>query len=169
MHLHSDADADASLTSYLAVGRYYSGEAHAYVPTLFIGGNHEASNYLGELFYGGWAAPDIYYLGACGVVRFGGLRIGGISGIFKSHDYRAGRHEAAPFDNSSLRSTYVRAQRHARLGTLTVPHCTESLNHNHAVRHLSSPRHVTMLSSVVISAPPRADADLSSRSKPSLI
>jgi len=31
--------------------------------TIFIGGNHEASNYLQELPYGGWVAPNIYYLG----------------------------------------------------------------------------------------------------------
>ena len=43
--------------------RYYSGEKTAPVLTLFIGGNHEASNYLQELPYGGWVAPKIYYLG----------------------------------------------------------------------------------------------------------
>lgn len=30
---------------------------------MFIGGNHEASNHLQELPYGGWVAPNIYYLG----------------------------------------------------------------------------------------------------------
>jgi len=33
--------------------------------TIFIGGNHEASNYLQELPYGGWVAHNIYYLGEC--------------------------------------------------------------------------------------------------------
>jgi hypothetical protein len=31
-----------------------------------VGGNHEASNYMRELFYGGWAAPNIYFLGYSG-------------------------------------------------------------------------------------------------------
>lgn len=57
--------------------RYYSGEKKAPVLTIFIGGNHEASNYLQELPYGGWVAPNIYYLGRAGVVNFGGIRIGG--------------------------------------------------------------------------------------------
>ena len=38
--------------------------------------------------YGGWVAPNIYYLGNAGVVQFGGLRIAGLSGIYKSNDYR---------------------------------------------------------------------------------
>jgi hypothetical protein len=32
-----------------------------------VGGNHEASNYLQELPYGGWVAPNIYYLGYAGL------------------------------------------------------------------------------------------------------
>ncbi len=53
------------------------------VPTLFIGGNHEAANHSWELYYGGWAAPNIYYLGAAGCIKFGGLRIAGLSGTYK--------------------------------------------------------------------------------------
>jgi lariat debranching enzyme len=69
---------------------YYAGEKKAPILTIFIGGNHEASQPLRELYYGGWVAPNIYYMGAAGVVRYGGLRIGGMSGIYKSHDYRMG-------------------------------------------------------------------------------
>lgn len=43
--------------------RYYSGEKTAPILTIFIGGNHEASNYLAELPYGGWVCPNIYYMG----------------------------------------------------------------------------------------------------------
>ena len=38
--------------------------------TIFVGGNHEASNYLQELPYGGWVAPNIYYLGYAGWCPF---------------------------------------------------------------------------------------------------
>ncbi len=53
-----------------------------------VGGNHEAANHLWELHYGGWVAPNIYYLGAAGVVQFGGLRIAGLSGIYNPRHYR---------------------------------------------------------------------------------
>ena len=51
--------------------RYYSGEKKAPILTIFIGGNHEASNYLQELPYGGWVAPNIYYLGKIYSYYFG--------------------------------------------------------------------------------------------------
>uniref|UniRef100_G3VX74 Debranching RNA lariats 1 n=1 Tax=Sarcophilus harrisii TaxID=9305 RepID=G3VX74_SARHA len=59
--------------------RYYSGEKKAPVLTIFIGGNHEASNHLQELPYGGWVAPNIYYLG---------------------------HYECPPYDQNSVRSVY---------------------------------------------------------------
>jgi lariat debranching enzyme len=87
--------------------RYYSGETKAPVPTLFIGGNHEASNYLWELYYGGFVAPDVYYLGHSGVVKFGDLRIGGLSGIFKGNDYRKGHYERPPYTHGGeVKSAY---------------------------------------------------------------
>lgn len=76
------------------------------VLTLVIGGNHEASNYFAELLYGGWLAPNIYFLGYAGVVRFRGLRIGGISGIYKSYDFFKGRSEFPPYSESAKKSTY---------------------------------------------------------------
>eukprot|EP00172_Hildenbrandia_rubra_P002906 Plantae.Rhodophyta-Hildenbrandia_rubra.ctg41400.p1 GENE.Plantae.Rhodophyta-Hildenbrandia_rubra.ctg41400~~Plantae.Rhodophyta-Hildenbrandia_rubra.ctg41400.p1 ORF type:complete len:424 (+),score=55.08 Plantae.Rhodophyta-Hildenbrandia_rubra.ctg41400:220-1491(+) len=86
--------------------RYYNGEKRAPVPTIFIGGNHEASNHLQELPLGGLVAPNIYYLGTAGVVWFNGLRIGGMSGIYASHDYDRPRIERPPYPGSQLRSVY---------------------------------------------------------------
>eukprot|EP00054_Salpingoeca_dolichothecata_P027526 m.202541 g.202541 ORF g.202541 m.202541 type:complete len:924 (-) comp25984_c1_seq9:87-2858(-) len=86
--------------------KYYSGEKTAPVLTIFIGGNHEASNFLWELPYGGWVAPNIYYLGYAGVVNFGGLRIGGLTGIYKQHDYFKGHYEQPPLNDKSKRSFY---------------------------------------------------------------
>ncbi|KAJ0178230.1 hypothetical protein K1T71_006053 [Dendrolimus kikuchii] len=86
--------------------KYYSGEKRAPILTIFIGGNHEASNYLQELPYGGWVAPNIYYLGRAGVIKFGNLRIGGISGIYKGRDYNQGLWECVPYNQNSLRTVY---------------------------------------------------------------
>ena len=59
--------------------KYYNGDCVAPVTTLFIGGNHEASNFMQELPCGGWVAPNIFYMGYACVVEFAGLRIGGVS------------------------------------------------------------------------------------------
>lgn len=98
---------------------YYSGQKIAPILTIMIGGNHEASNYLQELHYGGWVAPNIYYLGAAGVVNLckmrkgedgedvvSVLRIAGVSGIYKANHYLLGRYEMPPYDSGSLRSVY---------------------------------------------------------------
>eukprot|EP01061_Rhynchopus_euleeides_P015192 TRINITY_DN26012_c0_g1_i1.p1 TRINITY_DN26012_c0_g1~~TRINITY_DN26012_c0_g1_i1.p1 ORF type:complete len:505 (+),score=153.39 TRINITY_DN26012_c0_g1_i1:86-1600(+) len=89
---------------------YYRGEKRAPVLTIFIGGNHEASNYLWENYYGGWVADNIYFLGVSGVVHIGGLTICGSSGIFKQGDYTKGYTERPPYGPDSQRSIYhVRA------------------------------------------------------------
>ncbi|KAL1920001.1 uncharacterized protein VTP21DRAFT_1147 [Calcarisporiella thermophila] len=86
--------------------KYYSGRKKAPVKTLFIGGNHEASNYLWELYYGGWVCENIYFLGFSGVVRFGGLRIGGLSGIYKANHHHQGYFERMPYSEGDMRSIY---------------------------------------------------------------
>ncbi|CAK7219422.1 lariat debranching enzyme [Sporothrix bragantina] len=105
--------ADLNLMSvpskYRAMGDfhlYYSGARKAPYLTVFIGGNHEAAGYLWELFYGGWVAPNIYYWGAANVLRFGPLRIAGMSGIWKGMDYRQPHHERIPFRQDDIKSFY---------------------------------------------------------------
>ncbi|XP_015911044.1 uncharacterized protein [Parasteatoda tepidariorum] len=86
--------------------KYYSGEKKAPILTIFIGGNHEASNYLSELSYGGWVCPNIYYMGYANVINIGGLRIAGLSGIYKGQDYLKGHFETPPYDKSTVKSIY---------------------------------------------------------------
>ncbi|KAF7324875.1 DBR1-domain-containing protein [Mycena kentingensis (nom. inval.)] len=86
--------------------QYYTSQKTAPILTIIIGGNHEASNYMWELFHGGWVAPNMYYLGAAGSVRVNGLRVAGASGIFKSHDYSRGYYETMPYDRGTMRSIY---------------------------------------------------------------
>ena len=85
---------------------YVTGVKTAPVPTVFVGGNHEASNVLQSLYYGGYVAPNIFFLGFAGVVNFGYLRICGISGIQNDAHYNLGHYERPPYDESSLRSVY---------------------------------------------------------------
>ncbi|ORX61853.1 Metallo-dependent phosphatase [Hesseltinella vesiculosa] len=86
--------------------KYYAGIAKAPYPTIFIGGNHEASNYLWELYHGGWVCDNIYYLGQAGVIQYNGVRIGGLSGIFNDHHYQRGHYEKSPYSPSNIRSVY---------------------------------------------------------------
>ncbi|KAK3387558.1 lariat debranching enzyme, C-terminal domain-containing protein [Podospora didyma] len=85
---------------------YYSGARKAPYLTLFVAGNHEASSHLWELYYGGWAASNIYYMGAANVLRLGPLRIMGMSGIWKGFDYRKPHHERLPFSQDDVKSFY---------------------------------------------------------------
>ena len=64
-------------------------------------------------------APNIYYLGYAGVVNVNGIRIGGLSGIYKGHDYMKGRFEKPPYDNGTQRSVYHHQRNHR---------CVEYLN-----------------------------------------
>lgn len=59
-----------------------------------------------ELFYGGWVVLNIYYLGYVGVVNFGGMRIGGLLGIYKSYDYNKGYFERLLYNDFIVRSVY---------------------------------------------------------------
>ncbi|KAF9968387.1 lariat debranching enzyme [Mortierella alpina] len=105
----ADLDTIACPRKYLRLGtfhKYYSGECKVPVPTVFIGGNHEASNYLWELYHGGWVCPGIYFLGFGGVINVGGLRISGMSGIYKSGHYESGHYETFPLNDNHKRSIY---------------------------------------------------------------
>ncbi|KAI0047048.1 Metallophos-domain-containing protein [Auriscalpium vulgare] len=102
--------------------RYYTGAATAPILTIVIGGNHEASNYLWELYHGGWMAPNIYFLGQAGCVQVNGIRIAGASGIFKGHDFSRGHFETLPYDNGSMRSIYhIREFNVRRLSLISSP------------------------------------------------
>ena len=105
----SDLQTMACPPKYRRMGdfyEYYTGQSNAPVLTLFIGGNHEASSHLAELYHGGWVAPNIYFLGYAGVVKFGGLRIGAISGIYNARHYRSGYYECPPYTETTIRSIY---------------------------------------------------------------
>ncbi|KAI3386309.1 hypothetical protein SNEBB_010095 [Seison nebaliae] len=86
--------------------QYYSGKKTAGILTIVIGGNHESANHFCELPYGGWLAPNIYFLGYAGCVRYGPLRINGVSGIFKKYNFHKSRSEFPTFNEEQKRSFY---------------------------------------------------------------
>ncbi|PAV78313.1 hypothetical protein WR25_19803 [Diploscapter pachys] len=109
--------------------KYYSGEKVAPVLTLFVGGNHEASGFLAELPNGGWVAPKIYYMGYASVIRFAGLRIAGLSGIYGAKNFRKGHYERPPFGRDTIVTAYhVREVDVFRLKQLKPPDADESSN-----------------------------------------
>ncbi|KAG4168072.1 hypothetical protein ERO13_A12G001100v2, partial [Gossypium hirsutum] len=55
--------------------------------------------------YGGWAAPNIYFLGYAVVVKFGNICIGGLFGIYNARNY-SGNHERPPYNDNTIRSVY---------------------------------------------------------------
>ncbi|CAJ0593293.1 unnamed protein product [Cylicocyclus nassatus] len=102
-HMHVNEKYRSIQTFY----KYYSGEKTAPILTIFVGGNHEASGYLAELPNGGWVAPNIYYMGFANVIRFAGLRIAGLSGIYNGREFNRGHYERPPYkDRSDIVSSY---------------------------------------------------------------
>lgn len=86
--------------------KYFAGKNVAPVPTIFVGGNHEASNHMQEIPLGGIVAPNMYFLGNAGVVSYRGLRIAGLSGVYTEHNYRKKRVEAPPYPRNQIKSVY---------------------------------------------------------------
>lgn len=116
--------------------KYYTGETVAPMLTIVIGGNHEASNYMWELYHGGWLAPNIYFLGHAGCIQVNGIRIAGASGIFKAHDFRHGNHEKVPYDSSSIRSIYhIREYCVRKLSLLSSPQIFLSHDWPQSIEH----------------------------------
>lgn len=122
---HRDLQCMAVPNKYKALQtfyKYYTGEKTAPILTIIIGGNHEASNYMWELYHGGWVAPNIYFLGHAGCVQVNGIRIAGVSGIFKGYNFSSGSYEKIPYDSSTIRSIYhIREFNIRRLSLLSNP------------------------------------------------
>lgn len=105
----NDLECMAVPAKYRSMGdfsEYYNGTKKAPILTVFIGGNHEASNYLQELKFGGWVCPNIFYLGKANIINYRGLKIGGISGVYYKRDFMNSSYEKVPFDGQSIRLVY---------------------------------------------------------------
>ncbi|SOV18076.1 RNA lariat debranching enzyme, putative [Plasmodium sp. gorilla clade G2] len=85
---------------------YFIGKKKAKILTIFVGGNHEAMNVLKQLYYGGWVAPNIYYLGYSNVLNINNLRICSLSGIYKKYSYFKKYYESYPYTDITKVSAY---------------------------------------------------------------
>ena len=69
-----------------------------------------------DLYYGGWTAENIYFLGAANIIDIieltaGGtvkqtLSLGGISGIEGHYDFKKGLYEKFPYYQNEIKSIY---------------------------------------------------------------
>lgn len=76
-----DMRAMACPAKYQQVGdypAYHAGEKSFPVEVVFVGGNHEAYNWLETMSAGGYLGPNCYYLGRSGVIERLGLWIAGL-------------------------------------------------------------------------------------------
>jgi hypothetical protein len=89
-----DMRAMACPAKYQQVGdypAYHVGEKSFPAEVVFIGGNHEAYNWLETIPTGGRLGPNCCYIGRWGVIERLGLRIGGLTGNYSPRAYEAGR------------------------------------------------------------------------------
>ena len=99
--------------------KYYEGLYPVPFLTIFIGGNHEASNILHDNFYGGYIMEKVYYLGRAGLIKYKGIRIGGLSGIYNKFDYLKGHYEDDIAGKDIKSIFHVREYEIAKLSNLT--------------------------------------------------
>lgn len=76
--------------------KIYNGETRLPCPAIIIGGNHEASDLLHQLPFGGWIAPNVFYIGRACQLIVGDVLISGISGLYKTENYYTKVNETFP-------------------------------------------------------------------------
>lgn len=93
---------------------YHNDEFKPPCLTLFIGGNHESMRHLMLLPHGGFVAPNVYYMGYSNVIWYRGIRIAGLSGIWKRWDYDKRRFSWQELENGNQWTQKVKELYHVR-------------------------------------------------------
>ena len=113
MRDETDMRAMACPARYQQVGEYpayHRGEKQFPAEVVFVGGNHEAYNWLEEMPAGGPLGPRCHYMGRQGVVSRMGLRIAGLTGIYSPKAYQAGRRPVDYTNPAVIRSEKAKKQ-----------------------------------------------------------
>ncbi|KAH0795957.1 Lariat debranching enzyme [Histomonas meleagridis] len=85
-----DLKSFAAPPKYQKLGTFYklyNGEKKLPALTIVVGGNHESSDFLHVLPFGGWLAENVFYTGRANSLRLGDLTITAISGLYKPEQY----------------------------------------------------------------------------------
>ena len=105
-----DMESFAAPLKYHILGSFYkiaNGERKVPCPIIIIGGNHEAADFLFQLPFGGYVAPNVYYLGRAAQVLVGDIRITGESGLYHALAYFRCVDEKFPLRNvADLHTNY---------------------------------------------------------------
>jgi lariat debranching enzyme len=103
-HRHEDDAATMAAPSrYRRVGcfpDFHQGRARFPWPVVFIGGNHEPHGFLEHHSDGAELFPGCHYLGRAGVLEHQGLRIAGLSGIWREDTWLEGRPSVAVLERT---------------------------------------------------------------------
>ncbi|MEM7590543.1 MAG: metallophosphoesterase [Cyanobacteria bacterium P01_A01_bin.83] len=85
-------------TKYKKLGDFsdfYTGKAKFPYPIWFIGGNHESYGFLDRFPQGQEIAPNFNYIGRVNLLELAGLRIVGVSGIYKQQLFQLSERPSA--------------------------------------------------------------------------
>ena len=94
-----DMESFSAPLKYHVMGSFYkiaNGERKVPCLTIIIGGNHEAADLLFQLPFGGFIAPNVYYVGRAAQLLVGDINITGISGIYSAQEFFNPVHESFP-------------------------------------------------------------------------
>ena len=86
--------------------KFYNGELTFPCMVIVIGGNNENMDLLFKLPFGGFIAPNIFYLGRAGIIEYKGIRISGFSGIPSKDDFGKKVTEKFPIRGEDIYTSY---------------------------------------------------------------
>lgn len=86
---------------------FYTGKTKFPYPLWFIGGNHEPYGFLDLTPQGAQIAPNFHYLGRVGLVELAGLKVVGVSGIYKEELFQKTARPSVEEITSRSNSDYI--------------------------------------------------------------